>query len=77
MADRQLCQPEGARGAERDNVRGEGQRASAVALSLLKVLPAGAEVRLPFTNGSSFLEMATHSRILAWRIPRPEEPGRI
>ena len=20
--------------------------------------------------------MATHSRILAWRIPRPEEPGR-
>ena len=22
-------------------------------------------------------EMATHSRILAWRIPRAEEPGRL
>ena len=22
-------------------------------------------------------EMATHSRILAWRIPRTEEPGRL
>ena len=77
VANRQLCQQQRARDAERDNVQGEGQRASAVIISLLKVLPATAKVSLPFTNGSSFLEMATHSSILAWRIPWPKEPGRV
>ena len=44
----------------------------------VKNLPALQETRVqslaqedPLENG-----MATHSRILAWRIPRPEEPGR-
>ena len=35
--------------------------------------------RLPFTFHSHALEkeMATHSSVLAWRIPGTEEPGRL
>ena len=35
------------------------------------------EMRIRFLGGEDSLEveMATHSSILAWRIPRTEEPG--
>ena len=32
---------------------------------------------IPGSVRSSEKEMATHSSILAWRIPRTEEPGRL
>ena len=32
---------------------------------------------IPGSEGSPGDEMATHSRILAWKIPRTEEPGRV
>ena len=37
------------------------------------------EVQVPFLGGDDSLEkeMATHSSILAWRIPWTEEPGRL
>ena len=37
------------------------------------------EVQVPFLGGVDSLEkeMATHSSILAWRIPWTEEPGRL
>ena len=44
---------------------------------MVKNLPAMQETRLQFLGWNDGLEkeMATHSRILAWRIPRSEEPG--
>ena len=44
----------------------------------IKNLPAKQETRVPFLGWEDPLEkgMATHSSILAWRIPRTEEPGR-
>ena len=43
----------------------------------VKNLPALQETRVESLGGKDPLEeeMATHSRILAWRIPRTEEPG--
>ena len=40
-------------------------------------LPAVQETRVQSLGGEDLLEkeMATHSSILAWRIPRTEEPG--
>ena len=37
------------------------------------------EMQVPFLGGEDLLEeeMATHSRILAWRFPWTEEPGRL
>ena len=51
-------------------------RASLVA-QLVKNLPAVQETRVPFLGWEDppEKEMATHSSILAWRIPRTEEPG--
>jgi len=42
-----------------------------------KNLPAMQETRVRFLGQENSLkkEMATHSNILAWRIPRTEEPG--
>ena len=44
---------------------------------VLKDLPAVQETRVPSLNQEDPLEkgMATHSSILAWRIPWTEEPG--
>ena len=52
-------------------------RASLVAQSV-KNLPAMQETWIPFLGWEDPLEkeMATHSSILAWRIPWSEEPGR-
>ena len=53
-------------------------RASLVA-QRLKRLPARRETRVQSLGREDPLEkeMATHSRILAWRIPWMEEPGRL
>ena len=44
---------------------------------LVKNLPAAQETRVRFLGQKDPLEkeMATHSSILAWRIPWTEEPG--
>ena len=44
---------------------------------MVKNLPAMRETWVPFLGGEDPLEkgMATHSSILAWRIPWTEEPG--
>ena len=54
------------------------KRASLVA-QLVKNLPAIQETWVQFLDWEDPLEkeMATHSRILAWRIPQTEEPGRL
>ena len=46
---------------------------------LVKNLPAMQETQVGFLGREDPLEeeMATHSRILAWRIPWTEEPGRV
>ena len=54
------------------------QGASLVA-QLVKNLPAMQETQVQFLGQEDPLEkeMATHSSILAWRIPWTEEPGRL
>ena len=44
---------------------------------MVKNLPAMQEIRVQFLGQEDPLEkgMATHSSILAWRIPRTEKPG--
>ena len=56
----------------------DGKRASLVA-QRLKRLPARRETQVQFLGREDPLEkeMATHSSILAWRIPWTEEPGRL
>ena len=46
---------------------------------MVKSLPAMQETGVPSLRGEDPLEkgMATHSSILAWRIPWTEEPGRL
>ena len=46
---------------------------------MVKNLPAMQETWVQFLGGEDPLEneMATHSSILAWRIPWTEEPGRL
>ena len=46
---------------------------------LIKNLPAVQETQIQFLGQKDPLEeeMATHSSILAWRIPWAEEPGRL
>ena len=45
--------------------------------SVVKNLPAMQETQVQYLGGEDPLEegMATHSRILVWRIPWTEEPG--
>jgi len=45
----------------------------------VKNLPAMWETEVQSLGQEDFLEKgkATHSSILAWRIPQPEEPGRL
>ena len=51
--------------------------ASSLVAQTVKNLPAVQETWVRSLSGEDPLErgMATHSRILAWRIPRTEEPG--
>ena len=57
-------------------IRGPG--ASLVA-EMIKCLPAMWETRVQSLGREDPLEkeMVTHSSILAWKIPRTEEPGRL
>ena len=43
----------------------------------VKNLPAMQETQVPSLEDSLERGMATHSNILAWRIPWTEEPGRL
>ena len=45
----------------------------------VKNLPAMQETQIKFQGQEDPLdkEMATHSNVLAWRVPRTEEPGRL
>ena len=45
----------------------------------VKNLPAMQETQVRFLGREDPLEkeMATHSSVLAWKIPRTEEPGRL
>ena len=47
--------------------------------SVVKILPANQEMLVRSLGGEDSLdeETATHSSILAWRIPWTEEPGRL
>ena len=42
---------------------------------MVKSPPANAETRVGSLGGEDPLEMATHSSILDWEVPRTEEPG--
>ena len=46
---------------------------------MVKTLPAMQETQVRFLGWEDLLEkgMASHSSILAWRIPRTEEPGEL
>ena len=46
---------------------------------MVKRLPAMQETRVQSLGREDLLEkeMATHSSILAWKMPRTEKPGRI
>ena len=46
---------------------------------MVKTLPAMQETQVPSLGQKDLLEkeMATHSNILAWKIPWTEEPGRL
>ena len=50
---------------------------TSLVVHLVKNLPAAQWVQVPSLGRADPLEeeMATHSSILAWRIPRAEEPG--
>ena len=52
---------------------------AALIAELVKNMPAMQETQVRFLGWEDPLEkeMATHSNILAWRIPWPEEPGRL
>ena len=60
------------------SVREETDWASLVAQTV-KNLPAMKETRVQSLGGEDTLEkeMATHSSILAWRIPWTKKPGRL
>ena len=53
-------------------------RTSLVAQTV-KNLPAVQKTQIPYLDQEDPLEkgMATHSSVLAWRIPWTEEPGRL
>ena len=53
------------------------RRGIRLGLQMVKTPPAVREIRVPFLDQEDPLlkGMATHSSILAWRIPRTEEPG--
>jgi len=52
-------------------------RASLVAQTVESACSAGDQVRHPVWENPLEKEMATHSSILAWKIPWMEKPGRL
>ena len=67
----------------REGKTGGGERlwylVSSLVAQLVKNLPAMQEMRVQSVGQEDPLEeeMATHSSILAWRIPWTEEPGKL
>ena len=57
----------------------EGPKGSSLAAQMVKNLPAMQETQVQSLDLEDPLEkgIATHSSILAWRIPWTEEPGRL
>ena len=53
--------------------------AASLVVQLVKNLPAVQETRVQSLGWEDILEkeMATHSSILAWKIPWMEEPGKL
>ena len=63
-----------------DNIkRRQFDKSTSLAVHLVKHLPAMQETQVQSMNGEDPLEkeMATHSSILAWKIPWTEEPGKL
>ena len=60
-------------------VGGVGEHAASLEAQTVKNLPAVQETRVGSLVQEDLLEkgMATHSSILAWRIPQTEEPSRL
>ena len=60
-------------------ILGPGIGGASLVAQLVKNLPAMQEVQISSLGGKNPLEkeMATHSSILAWRIPWTEELGRL
>ena len=58
---------------------GEFLKYSSLVAQMVKNLPAMQETRVQFLGWEDPLEkrMATHTSILAWRLPWIEEPGRL
>ena len=52
---------------------------AALVAQMVKRVPTMQETQVPSLGWEDPLEkeMATHSRTLAWKIPRTEEPGRL
>ena len=52
---------------------------ASLVVQMVKNLPAMQETKVRFLGQEDALEkeMATHSSILAWRIPWTKEPGRV
>ena len=55
------------------------ERGTSLVAQKVKCLPTMQETRVQSLGLEDLLEkeMATHSSILAWKIPRMEEPGRL
>ena len=63
-----------------DNIkRRQFDKSTSLVVHLVKNLPAMQETQVQSMNGEDPLEkeMATHSSILAWKIPLTEEPGKL
>ena len=60
-------------------MRGKSTIRASLVTQSLKNLPAPQETQVRFLGREDSLEkeMATHSSILAWRIPWTEEPGEL
>ena len=58
---------------------GDNLKGLPLVAQMVKHLPAMRETRVQSLGWEDLLEkeMATHSNILAWRIPWTEEPGRL
>ena len=60
-----------------DLIPGQGAKEASLVTQMVKIPPAMQETRVQSLGQKDPLEkeMASHSSILAWRIPRTEEPG--
>ena len=64
---------------QRNKIRNLHDKLPSLVTQMVKNLPAVQETHVQSLGREDALgkEMATHSRILAWRVPWTEEPGRL